>query len=136
VRAFAILAALAFCAVVAGSAWADYGMRITTTHVRVGGFLRGTGNAAGMPAYLVPEKNAPRPRLCHGGTGYCPPLTARPPGKPYVLLGRLPRRRRFAFHVPRVAPGRYQVAFWCKPCGGSLLLAGATLYGQVVTVSR
>jgi hypothetical protein len=135
----AIVSAFAVVLLFVPAARADYGLRLTTTSVRVGGLLRGTGNAPGMPVYLVPERSAPRPRKCHGGAAYCAPRSARPPGKPYVLLGRFPRRRRngpFAFRVPRVVPGRYQVVFWCKPCGGTLLLAGATLYGQVVTVRR
>jgi hypothetical protein len=139
VRRVAIAFALAGFLSLAGAARADYGLRLATTSVRVGGLLRGTGYAPGLPVYLVPESRAPRPRKCHGGTAYCPRRSVRPPGKPYVLLGRFPRRRRngpFAFRVPRVALGRYQVVLWCKPCGGTLLLAGATLYGQVVTVRR
>src|SRR2546423_4400961 len=119
---------IATCLALAEAAQADFGLTITTLSVRSSGVLRGYGNAAGMPVYLVPESRAPRPSSCHGGKGLCPPLSARPPGKPYVLLGRLPgrytprtvRRVRFAFRVPTVPSGRYQVVFWCRPCGGSL----------------
>jgi hypothetical protein len=83
---------------------------------------------------------APRPFRCQGGGAYCTPRSWHPPGWPYRLLGYLRRtqppyvRQRFAFRVPRVSPGRYQVLFWYKPCGRTLILAGATLHGQVVTV--
>jgi hypothetical protein len=142
VRTLVIALSIIVCLAFAGVAQADFGLTITTLNVRIGGILRGHGNAVGMPVYFVPESRAPRPFSCHGGQGLCPPRSARPPGKPYVLLGHLPgrysprtvRRVRFAFRVPTVPSGRYQVVFWCKPCGGSLLLAGATLYGQVVIV--
>jgi hypothetical protein len=128
----------------AGAAQADFGLTITTLNVRSGGILRGYGNAVGMPVYLVAESRAPRPFSCHGGKGLCPPRSARPPRKPYILLGHLPghyspttvRRVRFGVRVPTVRSGRYQIVFWCRPCGGSLLLAGSTLHGQVVTISR
>jgi hypothetical protein len=138
-RRFGFVASLTACLALTGTAQADIGVTITTLTVRVDGILRGFGNASGMPVYLVPERNAPRPFLCRGGRAYCAPRSWHPPGRPYVLVGRLrPRadylRQRFAFRVPRVAPGRYQVAVWCRPCGWRLLLAGATLYGQVVRV--
>ena len=125
-----------------GAALADFGLTVTTLDVHTGGTLRGHGNAVGMPVYLVPESRAPRPFWCDKHRGLCPPRTATPPGKPYVLLGHLGgrysprtvREQRFAFRVPAVPPGRYQVVFWCRPCGGSLLLAGATVHGQVVRV--
>lgn len=141
-RTLVVLLSIATGLAFAGAAKADFGITITTLDVRGGGILRGHGNAVGMPAYLVPESRAPRPFSCHGGKGLCPPRSARPPGEPYMLLGRLPghytprtiRNVRFAFRVPTVPSGRYQVVFWCRPCGGSLLLAGGTLHGQVVTV--
>jgi hypothetical protein len=139
VRLLALTITLVASLVLAAAAWADYGIRVTTSVVRVGGVLRGVGNAPGMPVYLVPESRAPRPFLCHGGKGYCSPRTRRPPATPYVLLGRFPDRKKygpFAFRVPRVAPGRYQVVFWCRVCGGSLILAGGTLHGQVISIRR
>jgi hypothetical protein len=43
--------------------------------------------------------------------------------------------RPFAARVPNIAPGRYQVALWCKTCRpGNLFLAGDTLRGQVVRI--
>jgi hypothetical protein len=141
-RTLIVLASITACLAFAGTALADFGLTITTLSVRSGGILRGHGNAVGMPAYLIPESRAPRPFSCHGGKGLCPPRSARPPVKPYILLGHLPgryspttvREVRFAFRVPALPTGRYQVVFWCRSCGGSLLLAGATLRGQVVTV--
>jgi hypothetical protein len=142
VRGLGVVLSIATSLVLAAPALADFGLTITTLSVRSGGLLRGYGNAVGMPVYLVPESRAPRPFSCHGGSGLCPPRSVRPPGKPYVFVGRLPgrytprtvRRVRFAFRVPTVPSGRYQVVFWCRQCGGSLLLAGATLHGQVITM--
>jgi hypothetical protein len=142
VRVFVAVAALGLCLAFVEAALADLGLTITTLNVRVGDTLRGYGNASGMPVYLVPESHAPHPISCHDGAALCAPRSWQPPGKPYVLLGYLRRtrpnykRQRFAFRVPAVAPGRYQVAFWCQPCGRRLILAGATLHGQVVTVGR
>lgn len=142
VRTLTVIYAILVCLALAGAARADLGLTITTLNVRSGGILRGYGNASGMPVYLVPENRAPRPFRCHGGTADCAPHSWHPPGKPYVLLGHLRpthllyMRERFAFRVPAVPPGRYQVAFWCRPCGRTLILAGATLHGQVVTVRR
>jgi hypothetical protein len=127
---------------VAPAASADIGLRLTTLDVRVGGLLRGTGNGGGMAVYIVPESRAHRPYRCNKPrpNGICQPRFFRPPRAPYIFLGRMPGRardyrgRRFAFRVPRIAPGRYQVAVWCRPCGGGLILAGDTIYGQVVRV--
>jgi hypothetical protein len=142
VRSLATLFSLAVVFLVTGAAQADLGLTITTLNARSYGILRGYGNASGMPVYVVPESRAPRPFRCRSGTAYCVPHSSHPPGKPFVLLGYLGRahplylRRRFAFRLPGVSPGRYQVVFWCKPCGRTLILAGSTLHGQVVTVRR
>jgi hypothetical protein len=141
-RALAVPFLLAISFVAIEAAPADLGLTITTLRVHTGGILRGYGNASGMPVYLAPESRAPRPFRCHGGKDYCAPRSKRPPRRPYRLLGYLRRtktlwvRQRFAFRLPNVSPGRYQVVFWCKPCGRTLNLAGATLHGQVVTVHR
>ena len=85
-----------------------------------------------MPFYLVPRRLAP-----DDGT-----RVRRPPRRPYVFLGRLRRTRNpyetqhFRFRVPRVRPGKYKVVIWCRPCGGTLILAGPTGFGQTVTVLR
>lgn len=139
-RTITLIFAMTAWLALAGPAQADIGLTITTLDVQAGGVLRGFGNASGMPVYLVPESRAPRPVRCHGGRASCAPRSWQPPGRPYVLLGHLRRtragyyRQRFAFRVPAVTPGRYQVAVWCQPCGRRLLLAGATLHGQVVSV--
>ena len=125
----------------AGTARADVYVIVTTTTVRVGGFLRGTGDGSGLPFYLVPYAGRPLPYACRTNA-YCTPRTRRAPRRPYVYLGRLRKtrdfyaRQHFRFRVPRVAPGRYAVVIWCRPCGGSLILAGATMQGQIVTVRR
>ena len=122
-------------------AGADVYVIIADTTVHRGGYLRGTGDGSGLPFYLVPERSAPLGYRCHGN-GFCAPRTKRPPRRPYVFLGRLRRTRdfyakqHFRFRVPMVRPGRYKVVIWCKPCGGSLILAGATGFGQTVTVLR
>jgi hypothetical protein len=140
VRRYVLLAALAALAA-APIAAADVYVIIANTTVHRGGYLRGTGDGSGLPFYLVPERNAPLGYRCHGN-GFCAPRTKRPPGKPYVFLGRLRRTRNFyakqyfRFRVPMVRPGKYKVVIWCRPCGGSLILAGATGFGQTVTVLR
>jgi hypothetical protein len=141
VRTLTVVLSIVVCLALIGPAQADVGLTITTLSVRSGGILRGYGSGSGMPVYLVLESRAPRPIRCHGN-GYCAPGSRRPPGKgrPYVLLGHLGHtrsdyvRQRFAFRVPAIRPGRYQVVLWCRPCGSTLILAGWTLYGQVVTI--
>jgi hypothetical protein len=114
-----------------GRAPADVGVRLTTVSVPERGVIRGLGTA-GMPLLVVPEASAPRLYRCRGN-GLCSPRTSRLPGSPHVLLGI--SKPTFALRLPaRVRPGRYQVVLWCRVCGGSLILAGATMYGQVVTV--
>jgi hypothetical protein len=143
VRTLTVVLSIVVCLALVGAAQADVGLTITTLSVRSGGILRGYGNGSGMPVYLVPESRAPRPFRCHGN-GYCAPRSRRPPGKgrPYVLLGHLRRtrsdyvRQRFAFRVPAIRPGWYQVVLWCRSCGSTLILAGSTLHGQAVTIRR
>ena len=131
--------AVAIVLLAAPAAHADVGATIADTTVHQGGYLRGTGNGSGLPLYLVPERNAPLLYRCHGN-GFCSPRTKRPPRRPYVFLGRLRRthdfyaKQHFRFRVPMVRPGRYKVVMWCRPCGGSLILAGSTRFGQTVTV--
>jgi len=140
VRTLVLVLSIGTCLAFAGAAQADIGVTITTLDVRAGAVLRGFGTASGMPVYLIPESQAPHPIRCHDGRAYRAPRSWHRPGRPYILLGHLQKtrrdyvRQRFAFRVPRVAAGRYQVAVWCQPCGRRLLLAGATLHGQVVTV--
>lgn len=142
VRTLMVVLSIVVCLALVAAAQADVGLTLTTLNIRTGGILRGHGSGSGMPVYLVPEGRAPRPFRCHGGRDYCTPHSWHPPGKPYVLLGHLRgtrsqyTRQRFAFRVPAVVSGRYQVVLWCRPCGRTLILAGSTLHGQVVTIRR
>ena len=141
----ALLALSGVALALAPAAHGDVGLRLETKVTRVGGTIRGWGFGSGMRVYLVPKRFAPIPRRC-GANAICPPRVRRPPGRPYVLLGRLRwtrpvnRRQRFRFTVPRVRPGRYQVVLYCPPCyrgrGGSLILSGETLEGEVVRIVR
>jgi hypothetical protein len=125
-----VILALAAALVAAPAAYADIYVIVANTTVHRGGYLRGMGDGSRMPFYLVAKRLAPAEgdRLNH------------PPRRPYVFLGRLPRTRNpyatqhFRFRVPRVRPGRYKVVIWCRPCGGTLILAGPTGFGQTVTV--
>jgi hypothetical protein len=125
-----LLVAAALVAVPAADA--DIYVIIANTTVHRGGYLRGTGDGSRLPFYLVPKRVSP----AYGDR------TKRPPRRPYVFLGRLRRTRNFyatqhfRFSVPRVRPGKYKVVIWCRPCGGTLILAGPTCFGQTVTVLR
>jgi hypothetical protein len=88
-----------------------------------------------MPLYLVPAPRAPRVRPClvHGvPTGCLARVRRAPRGSPFTPLGRIryapPRSGRFAFRVPRLAPGYYSLVIYCAPCykgpGGSLIDTG------------
>jgi hypothetical protein len=130
-RRWAILV-FATALVVAPAAYADIYMIIANTTVHRGGYLRGTGDGSRLPFYLVPKRLAP----ADGSR------TKQAPRRPYVFLGRLRQTRNpyatehFRFRVPRVRPGKYKVVIWCRPCGGTLILAGSTGFGQTVTVLR
>jgi hypothetical protein len=142
VRRFALvglgIAALALPA----AARADIGLRVTTKVVHADGNLRGWSNGAGFPVYIVASSRAPKRYSCHGGSGICEPTSRRPPGRPFVLLGRVPGRfgaygrHRFAFTLPRVRPGLYRVFVYCRPCGGSLIQSGDRVAGETISVRR
>ena len=139
-RIVASLAALAVALAVAPAAGADVGIRITTKVVRVGGQLRGWSNGSDFPLYLVPSSLAPKRYSCHHGTAICEPASRRPPGKPFVLIGRVPGRfghyapHRFAFRVPPIRAGLYRVFIYCRPCGRSLIQSGDRVGGEVIRV--
>jgi hypothetical protein len=124
----------------APSAGADIGLRLGTRDLRVGGTLRGWSNGSGFPVYIVPSTLAPKRHSCHGGTAICEPTMKRPPGTPFVLLGRVPgrigdyRKRPFAFRVPRVRPGVYRAFVYCRPCGGSLIQSGSRIDGETIRI--
>ena len=125
-----VLVAAAAALVAAQIAAADVYVVLANTTVHRGGYLRGTGDGSRLPFYLVPKRRAP-----DVGT-----QVRQPPGRPYVFLGRLRRTRNFyakqhfRFRVPTVQPGKYKVVIWCRRCGGNLILAGPTGFGQTVTV--
>lgn len=127
-----IVLALATAFVVIPAASADVYVVLANTTVHSDGYLHGTGGGSHLPFYLVPKRLAPA-----YGT-----QVKRAPRRPYVFLGRLRATRNFyatqhfRFRVPRVRPGRYKVVIWCRPCGGTLILAGPTGFGQTVTVLR
>lgn len=120
-------------------AWADFGLVVVQKSVHVGGVLTGTGWGKGWtPVFLVPVSVAPRPYACDGNA-ICSPQVRTRPGPPfYTLLGSFRAKpdadQRFRFRVPRVKRGVYKVVLWCRPCGGSLILAGRTIEGQTVHI--
>jgi hypothetical protein len=137
----AVLIGLAFSALLlAGDARADIGLRVTTKVVYVGGKLRGWSNGSGFPVYIVPSSLAPKRYSCHGGTAICEPTSRRPPGRPFVLIGRVPGKfadyahHRFAFTVPAVRPGLYRAFVYCRPCNGGLIQSGDRIEGETISV--
>ena len=85
-----------------------------------------------IPFYLVPSTRALRPRPCQvqGHRGFCEPKVDGPPaGGGYVRIATVSFRRQrvhlLVVRVPALAPGRYEVAFYCAVCyrgpGGSLI---------------
>jgi hypothetical protein len=125
----------------APSASADIGLLLTTKDVHVGGLLRGWSNGSGFPIYIVPSSLAPKRYPCHKGTAICEPTVKRRPGKPFILLGRVPGkfadyngRKNFAFRIPRVQPGLYRVFIYCRPCGRSLIQSGNRLEGETIRI--
>jgi hypothetical protein len=140
IRALAITAVTALGLALIHSARADIGIRVATKEVHMGGRLRGWSNGAGFPVYFVPSALAPKRYSCRGGTAICEPTVKSPPGKPFVLLGRVPGkvgqygRRLFSFRVPPVGPGLYRVFIYCKPGGRSLIQSGSRIEGETVRV--
>jgi hypothetical protein len=136
----AITAVTAVGLVLIPAARADIGIRVATKEVHVGGMLRGWSNGAGFPGYIVPSALAPKRHSCHGGTAICEPTVKRLPGKPFVLLGRVPGRvgqygkHLFSFRVPAVRTGRYRVFVYCRPCGQSLIQSGTRIEGETISI--
>jgi hypothetical protein len=135
----AVLTVIAF--VFASAARGDIGVRLLTSDVCVGGTLRGWSNGSGFPVYIVPSLLTPKRYSCHNGTAICEPTVKRPPGKPFVLLGRVPGkfavydgRKNFAFRVPRVRPGLYRVFIYCRPCGRSLIQSVNRVEGGTIRI--
>jgi hypothetical protein len=121
-------------------ALADIGFRLATKTVHVGGTLRGWANGSGFPVYIVPSSLAPRRYSCYHRTAICEPTVRRPPGKPFVFLGRIAGSvghyagHRFAFRIPRVRPGLYRAFIYCRPCGRSLIQSGDRVEGEVIRI--
>ena len=139
-RTIGITAVTALGLALIPSASADVGIRVAMKEVHVGGMLRGWSNGAGFPLYIVASVLAPKRYSCHGGTAICEPTVKRPPGKPFVLLGRVPGRagqygkRLFAFRVPAVRTGLYRVFVYCRPCGRSLIQSGSRIEGETIRI--
>jgi hypothetical protein len=135
-----LLGVAAAALILAPSAKADIGLRITTKTVHVGGTLRGWSSGSGFPVFIVPSALAPKRHRCHNGTAICEPTSRRPPRRPFVFLGRVPgrvgdyARHRFAFRVPLIRPGLYRVFIYCRPCNGGLIQSGDRLEGETITV--
>jgi hypothetical protein len=106
----------------------------------VGGVLRGWSNGAGFRVYIVPAALAPKRHTCRGGTAICEPTVKRPPGKPFVLVGRVPGKvgqygkRPFSFRVPAVHIGLYRAFVYCRPCGRSLIQSGSRIEGETIRI--
>jgi hypothetical protein len=121
------------------SARADFGLQLTTTVAHVGGIIRGRSNGSRMLVYLLPVSQ-PYFTCIRGGVCGDRIRTEPPPRSPYTLLGRMPRIHGlyepalFRFRVPRVQPGLYRVVLWCRPCGGTLIVAGNAFEGQKLRI--
>jgi hypothetical protein len=139
-KAAGLVAALVGTLVLVQAARADIGFRLSTKTVHVGGALRGWSNGSGFPVYIVQSRLAPRRFPCYHGTAICEPTSRRPPGKPFVFLGRLAGRvgryggHRFAFRIPHVRPGLYRAFIYCRPCGRSLIQSGDRVEGETVRI--
>src|SRR6266576_3489569 len=121
-----VLAAMLALALTSG-AGAGIAVDAVTPHsVHVGDTVR-IGVSAGLrlwekiPLYVVASSHALRPKPCHGGRGVCEPKVPGPPtGGGYVPVAtvslRKLRRHVVLVKIPQLAPGRYEVAFYCGVC--------------------
>jgi hypothetical protein len=136
----AVIVACIAALVTAGSASAAIFIRLQTTVAHPRGVMRVVGNASAMPLYALPAARVP---ACMR-SGECMKLmhTAAAPRAPFVFLGRTPGRsvgfapvRAFRLRLPpALKPGSYKVFVWCRPCGGTLIVAGTTDAGQTLRV--
>jgi hypothetical protein len=74
----------------------------------------------GIELYLIPLQRAPQYVL--GNRGLPAPAPGRPPADPRLVPLGSPKRAgtssaRLTLRVPKLAPGRYTIVVWCKPCG-------------------
>jgi hypothetical protein len=138
----AVATALALGLASPALARADVGIDPVTKIVPVGGVVQGHGNGSGMAVYLVAAAAGPRRHRC-GSNGICEPTAKKPPGEPFVRLGRLRRTKdvyamqTFSFRLPdTIEPGRYRMYLYCRPCGGSLIQSGRNIRGETIRVTR
>lgn len=135
-RGLVVLIIVVLALAVASDAAAGIAVDAVTPHaVRAGATLRIRVSAGlrlwqRIPFYLVPAARALRPTPCRTGAGVCEPKIAGPPtGDGYVRIATVSFRKLrshvLVVKVPRLAPGRYEVAFYCGVCyrgpGGSLI---------------
>ena len=118
-----LIAALVAAAPASAALW----LSLDKTKVRPGTVVRARAvtPCSGCPSsdiYLAPVRvSAPR-------------RVARPPGRPFIRVGRFDWRRgnSFSFVVPRVRPGTYQLVSFCDPCfagpAGLLVPSSTMLY--------
>lgn len=136
----ALIIACIAALITAGSATAAIVIRLQTTLAHPAGVIRVVGNASAMTLYALPVARIP-PCM---RSGECMTLmhTAVAPRAPFVFLGRTPGRsvgvapvRAFSLKLPlALEPGSYKVFVWCRPCGGTLIVAGTTDAGQTLRI--
>jgi hypothetical protein len=141
-RALVLIAVLAVALATATAAAAAIFIGLGTATASRGGIVPLVGNADHMPLYALPIARMPCAR--YGTCPVAPIHLAAPPKRPFVFLGYTPAgdrsrppTRAFAIRLPRaLRPGRYKVFVWCRPCGGSLIIAGRDSSGQTLRVRR
>jgi hypothetical protein len=125
-RLATVAAALVLAGVLAGDASAAISLVFSKLHARPGermsayqpgGLAWRPGEHAGVTVYLIPTSLLPS----FGAAGI---RHGRPRTGPRVrLLGELVGDAhgvgRVVFRVPRVRPGRYTTAVFCRPCGNT-----------------
>lgn len=128
-----VIVGLAFAAQASAGIAVD---AVTPHSVRVGDSLRIKVSAGlrlwqPIPLYLVPSSRALRPKPCRRDQAICEPKVLGPPtaATGYVHIATISFRKLksqvVTVTIPRIAPGRYEVAFYCGVCyrgpGGSLI---------------
>jgi hypothetical protein len=106
----------------APSAGAKDGLLFDRATARVGATIvlstSWTSHPTGVVVYFIPL--AQSPKWWHTYSGWTPNYGKPPALEVAIRLGRTTRWReqgaRLAFRVPRVAPDRYVLGFWCLPC--------------------
>jgi hypothetical protein len=138
IRAF-VLSVVAAAVLATPAAGAVF-IKLATNRVQRGGMVRVVGNAAHLAVYALPARHMP----C-ANYGTCPGPIHRataPNGPPFIFLGYTPgtttemtSTRSFVIRLPRaLPPGPYFLFVWCRPCGGSLIVAASDPSGQPETL--